>query len=161
MWVSETVKGQSGGPSDKQKSNTGSWFGPSTCSTCSAWYGSLGNEPEPDLFIKHLVMIFREVRRVLRPDGTLWVNIGDTYAANRGYQVASTKGYRRETADRRRIGLCYTVKTKIELTLDIVDWEHRYKHDRLQGGQWCLQRIRELMKLSHRKLSDMWKCQFE
>ena len=84
VWVSETVKGQSGGPSDKQKSNAGSWFAPSTCSTCSAWYGSLGNEPEPDLFIKHLVMIFREVKRLLRDNGTLWVNIGDSYAGSGG-----------------------------------------------------------------------------
>lgn len=80
-------------PSDKgskQATNAGSRFAGSTCSTCSAWYGSLGNEPTPELFIEHLVMIFREVRRVLRKDGTLWVNIGDSYAANRSYQVGGT-----------------------------------------------------------------------
>ena len=85
-WISETVKGQSGGPSDKQKSNVGSWHEPSTCSTCStcsAWYGGLGNEPILGLFIEHLVMIFKEVKRALRDDGTLWVNIGSSYSASK------------------------------------------------------------------------------
>jgi DNA modification methylase len=41
--------------------------------------------------------VFREVRRCLRQDGTLRVNIGDTYAANRKYQVVETKGTRGNT----------------------------------------------------------------
>jgi len=44
------------------------------------WWGQLGNEPTVDLYVDHLVAIFREVRRVLRPDGTLWLNLGSTYA---------------------------------------------------------------------------------
>lgn len=43
--------------------------------------GQIGLEPTPAEFIKQLVAIFREVHRVLRPDGTLWVNMGDTYAS--------------------------------------------------------------------------------
>lgn len=50
------------------------------CRKCTAWRGSLGLEPTPELFIEHLTKIFREVRRVLRKDGVLWLNIGDTYA---------------------------------------------------------------------------------
>ncbi len=53
---------------------------------------TLGQEPSPYDFIGHLVLIFRELRNVLTDDGTLWLNMGDTYAANRSYQVASTKG---------------------------------------------------------------------
>ncbi len=86
-WIEMSVAGKSGGTSDKQLSNVGSRFPGSICSICSicsAWYGSLGNEPTPELFIEHLVMIFREVRRVLRADATLWVNIGDSYAASGG-----------------------------------------------------------------------------
>ncbi len=49
------------------------------CSLCGCWQGELGQEPTPELFIEHLVLIFRECRRVLRNDGTLWINIGDTY----------------------------------------------------------------------------------
>lgn len=50
------------------------------CSRCGAWLGSLGLEPTPELYVEHLVAVFREVRRVLRPDGTLWLNLGDSYA---------------------------------------------------------------------------------
>lgn len=53
-----------------------------SCERCGAWHGVLGLEPTPDLFIEHLVEIFEEVRRVLRPDGTLWVNMGDSYAGS-------------------------------------------------------------------------------
>lgn len=42
--------------------------------------GQIGLEESPKKFIKELVTVFREVRRVLRKDGTLWVNLGDTYA---------------------------------------------------------------------------------
>jgi DNA modification methylase len=55
------------------------------CHRCGAWLGSLGLEDHPDRFIEHLVEIFREVRRVLRDDGTLWLNLGDTYAGG-GYR---------------------------------------------------------------------------
>ena len=48
--------------------------------SCGAWYGALGLEPTPELYAEHMVAIFREVRRVLRPDGTLWINLGDSYA---------------------------------------------------------------------------------
>lgn len=54
--------------------------------------GQIGLEATPDAFVSRLVEVFREVRRVLRDDGTLWLNLGDSYAANRGYQVPSTKG---------------------------------------------------------------------
>jgi DNA modification methylase len=52
----------------------------SFCHKCGAWLGCLGLEPTPELYISHLVQIFREVKRVLRKDGTCWVNIGDSYA---------------------------------------------------------------------------------
>lgn len=55
---------------------------PSSTCPCGAWYGALGLEPTPDLFIAHMVEVFREVKRVLRKDGTLWLNLGDSYAAN-------------------------------------------------------------------------------
>lgn len=53
--------------------------------SCGAWLGQLGLEPTPELFIEHLVGVFREVRRVLRPDGSLWVNMGDSYASTSTY----------------------------------------------------------------------------
>ena len=41
--------------------------------------GQIGLEASPDEFISKLVQVFREVRRLLRDDGTLWLNIGDSY----------------------------------------------------------------------------------
>lgn len=69
------------------------------CSVCGAWAGCLGLEPTPELFVQHLVAIFREVRRVLRDDGTLWVNLGDSYARNPGRGV-KFQGGNRDIKDR-------------------------------------------------------------
>lgn len=44
--------------------------------------GQIGLEPTPEAFVATLVEVFRGVRRVLRDDGTLWVNIGDCYAGS-------------------------------------------------------------------------------
>ena len=52
--------------------------------------GQIGLEPTPDAYIAELVAVFREVRRVLRKDGTLWVNIGDSYAGSWGSQSHRT-----------------------------------------------------------------------
>ena len=41
--------------------------------------GQIGQEQTPEDYINNLVLLFREVRRVLRDDGTLWLNIGDSY----------------------------------------------------------------------------------
>jgi DNA modification methylase len=51
------------------------------CRHCGAWRGAFGLEPSFDLYVQHAVEIFREVRRVLRPDGSLWLNIGDSYCS--------------------------------------------------------------------------------
>jgi site-specific DNA-methyltransferase (adenine-specific) len=54
--------------------------------------GQLGCESTSDAYVNNLVGVFRGLRRVLRDDGRLWIVIGDMYAANRAYQVGSTKG---------------------------------------------------------------------
>jgi len=67
---------------EKQKSNTGAQYeaqGGNLCSKCNAWRGELGSEPTLEFYIDHLCDIYDEVKRVLRPDGTCWVNLGDTY----------------------------------------------------------------------------------
>jgi len=48
--------------------------------------GQIGLEETPEEFLDRLVEVFREVRRVLRDDGTLWVNMGDSYAGSWGAQ---------------------------------------------------------------------------
>ena len=57
-----------------------------TCPHCGAWWGELGSEPTPELFIAHLVAVLREVRRVLHSSGICLVNLGDTYYNNPGGQ---------------------------------------------------------------------------
>jgi DNA modification methylase len=59
-----------------------------TCVTSPPYYGlrdygvagQIGLEETPDAYVARLVDVFREVRRVLRDDGTLWLNLGDSYA---------------------------------------------------------------------------------
>jgi DNA modification methylase len=46
--------------------------------------GQIGLEPTVDAYVAELVSVFREVRRVLRDDGTLWLNLGDSYAGSWG-----------------------------------------------------------------------------
>ena len=43
--------------------------------------GQIGLEATPEAFVSELVDVFREVRRVLRDDGTVWLNLGDSYSA--------------------------------------------------------------------------------
>jgi len=63
------------------------WREDSTCGKCGAWYGAFGLEPTVELYVAHLVEIFREIRRVLRPDGVAWLNLGDSYAGSgQGWQ---------------------------------------------------------------------------
>ena len=61
-----------------------------TCITSPPYYGlrdygvegQIGIEKTPEQYINRLVEVFSEVRRVLKPDGTLWLNIGDSYAGS-------------------------------------------------------------------------------
>ena len=49
------------------------------CKNCNTWLGDLGREPSVDMYIEHLVEIFRECRKKLKDTGTFFLNIGDTY----------------------------------------------------------------------------------
>lgn len=71
-----------------------------TCVTSPPYYGlrdyghdgQIGLEDTPDAYVQKMVEVFRGVKRVLRGDGTLWLNLGDSYAAQRGgsHQPAET-----------------------------------------------------------------------
>ena len=62
-----------------------------TCVTSPPYWGlrdygtddQLGLEKTPEKFVENLVNVFREVRRVLRDDGTVWLNLGDSYLSNK------------------------------------------------------------------------------
>ncbi len=64
------------------------------CSLCGAWRGCLGLEPTPQLFVAHMVEVFAEVWRVLRDDGTLWLNLGDSYVSAGGSGLQGKRGQR-------------------------------------------------------------------
>jgi DNA modification methylase len=67
------------------------WTAGSICIACGAWRGQLGLEPTHELYLAHTVEVFRELRRVLKPQGTIWVNLGDCYnAATNATRVASS-----------------------------------------------------------------------
>ncbi len=52
--------------------------------------GQLGLESSPLLYVERLVSIFRQVKRVLRSDGTLWLNLGDSYCAPNGRSAGNS-----------------------------------------------------------------------
>jgi DNA modification methylase len=70
--------------------------------------GQIGLEPTPDEFVSALVAVFREVRRLLADDGTLWLNLGDSYARTGGTdrrvsdtaKVGSTRNTLAQMSDR-------------------------------------------------------------
>lgn len=67
------------------------------CRLCGCWRGCLGLEPTPELFIEHLVGVFREVKRVLRDDGTVWLNLGDSYTSGGRSGHGTRIGYKQQT----------------------------------------------------------------
>lgn len=58
--------------------------------------GQIGLEETPEEYIGKLVNVFREVRRVLKNDGTLWVNIGDSYWGGRGKSGSVSSDHQKE-----------------------------------------------------------------
>ena len=77
-----------------------------TCITSPPYYGlrdyggedkQIGQEQTPDEFIEQLVSVFREVRNVLTDDGTLWVNLGDSYY---NYRPGKGQSYPKQTVSK-------------------------------------------------------------
>ena len=75
--------------------------------------GQIGLEPTPDEFVAELVAVFRDVRRVLRDDGTLWLNLGDSYNAyNGGAGPSSALSRGAQTTARPQLATGYGLKFK-------------------------------------------------
>jgi len=93
--------------------------------------GQIGAEEDPSVYIENLVNVFAEVRRVLKNDGTLWVNIGDSYTSgNRGYRAPDKKNPVRQ--------MSYRPKTPVGLKpkeLVGIPWLLAFA---LQKGGWYL-----------------------
>lgn len=76
----------------------------SRCKRCGARRvdQQIGLEPTPDEYVAQLVAVFREVRRVLRDDGTLWLNLGDSFAS----KPAGSNGFHDGRANREERTSC-------------------------------------------------------
>lgn len=59
--------------------------------------GQIGLEPTPEEHVERMVEVFREVRRVLRDDGTLWLNYGDCYTSGNRDGHGTKVGYKQQT----------------------------------------------------------------
>lgn len=73
--------------------------------------GQIGQEDSVEEYVKNLVAVFHEVKRVLKDDGTLWLNLGDSYAGSNknrnaeGKSYAMKEGYKDSTHTGRRMGV--------------------------------------------------------
>lgn len=67
--------------------------------------GQIGLEASPEAYVAEMVAVFAQVRRVLKPEGTLWLNLGDSYAGNRSYQVPQTIGAKDHDYGRSNAGM--------------------------------------------------------
>lgn len=98
----------------------------------------IGLEPTPEAYVENMVKVFREVRRVLKPTGTLWLNLGDSYAtgtkAERQQSPNPGVGANRPEAQNstRRIGTPDGLKTK---DLVGIPWRVAFA---LQADGWYL-----------------------
>jgi len=85
--------------SSGQLSNRGTLFSQyeKVCKRCGALRvdDQIGLEETPEIYVEKLVQVFREVRRVLKDDGTLWLNLGDSYNNSSGFSRA-TNGHHRD-----------------------------------------------------------------
>lgn len=77
------------------------------CCKCNAWKGQLGLEPDFNQFISHLVSVFDHLKSKLRDDGSLWVNLADSY-----YGSGNAEGHTEETTQFGRSTFEYGVVKK-------------------------------------------------
>lgn len=91
--------------------------------------GQIGAEEEPSDYICHLVAVFEQVYRVLTEDGTLWLNIGDSYTSgNRGYRASDKKNpvramsYRAKTPDGLKPKDLIGIPWRLAFALQKADW---------------------------------------
>lgn len=82
MAVSSDEAFHPAGDDNAERLRRARWRTDQVCRDCGAWLGCLGEEPHPQDYIAHLLLIFQEVKRVLRDDGVCFLNLGDSYTAS-------------------------------------------------------------------------------
>jgi DNA modification methylase len=100
--------------------------------------GQIGLEATPDAFVAEMVAVFREVRRVLRDDATLWLNLGDSYNAyNGGAGPSSSISRGAQTEQRPQLTTGYSLKFKGLKPKDLIGIPWRVAFA-LQADGWYL-----------------------
>jgi DNA modification methylase len=110
-----------------------------SCPRCGATRTDqqLGLEPTPDAYIARMVQVFRQVRRVLRRDGTCWLNIGDSYNAYNGGAGPGSKLSRNQSDNRPALESGYGLRFKGLKPKDLVGIPWRLAFA-LQADGWYL-----------------------
>ena len=72
------------GEANAERLKKARWTEHCWCSKCGGWRGGLGAEPAIEMYIGHMILVCREIFRVLRPDGTFWLNMGDSFNGSGG-----------------------------------------------------------------------------
>jgi DNA modification methylase len=100
--------------------------------------GQIGLEPTPDEYVAKMVEVFREVRRVLRDDATLWMNLGDSYNAyNGGAGPSSSISQGAQTKERPQLESGYGLRNKNLKPKDLIGIPWRVAFA-LQADGWYL-----------------------
>ena len=107
-----------------------------TCKRCGATQtdSQLGLEATPEEYVAKMVEVFRAVRRVLRDDGTLWLNLGDCYnssPSNHGLTASCESSDRRGNGEKRRARNIAGLKPK-----DLVGFPWRVAFALQEDGWW-------------------------
>lgn len=107
------------------------------CKHCDAWFGQLGLEPTIQQYVKNMVEVFSHVHRILKPEGTLWLNLGDSYCAGqRKSAVKDNAGGDRGLPTNRRNQASGGLKNK-----DLVGVPWRVAFALQEAGWWLRQDI--------------------
>ena len=95
-WVHRSGDGHGGQEAVTRSSHPEAWgqVSQGAFCECGAWLGMLGLEPDYQMYVDHTAEWMREVHRVLRPDGVVWLNLGDCYAGSWGNYGSREGGQR-------------------------------------------------------------------
>lgn len=108
------------------------------CSLCGAWRGAYGLEPTPELYIRHTVEILQGIRRVLRSDGVVFWNIGDSYWGGKAHKSGETNpGKEYYTKDTDNFGSVDKTRHDILKPLDLCLIPERLAIALQEDGWWC------------------------
>jgi len=77
------------------------WGGEGSCE--HSWKGQLGLEPDYRMYIQHLVEVGEEIKRILKPTGSWYLNLGDTYAGSGGWTGGGGQSDRKDSWNRRHV----------------------------------------------------------